>query len=138
MANDEKNSTSGPLPPYTAFQSIKTLSRDLKEHGIPTRIDRSVMTNFSGAVGNQILTALKFLKLTDDENKPTEKMRALVASYDTEDWPAHVASTIREAYAPLFKLDLDSASPAQFMEHFRKTYPSKDEVLRKCVTFFLN
>lgn len=125
-------------PPYTAFQSIKTLAKQMKENGIPSRIDRSVLTNFSGAVGGQVLTALKFLGLTNDDGEPTPDLKALVEAHDTDAWPAKLAAIIQKAYAPVFKLNLETASPNQFGEHFRKLYPAADDSSRKSVTFFLN
>lgn len=127
-----------PTPPYIAFQSLKTLASDMKEHGLPGRIDRSVLTNFSGAVASQIMTALKFLGLTTHDNKPTPLLNELVTVHATDKWPSVVARVLREAYEPVFRLDLQSASPNQFTETFRRAYPAKDEVLRKCITFFLN
>src|SRR4051812_5484520 len=109
----------GPTPPYIAFQSIKTLAKDLKEHGLPGRVDRSVLTNFSGAVASQIMTALKFLHLTDPGGIPTETFRELVKAYGTDDWPRLIGAMLRASYAPLFKLDLQTASPSQFNEAFR-------------------
>lgn len=125
-------------PPYIAFQSLKTLSKDMKEHGVPDRIDRSVLTNFSGSVGGQIITALKFLGLTKPDNSTTDRLKSLVDSYDTGAWSSNIADVTRDAYSDIFKLNLETASPAQFTEYFRKTHPAKDDVLRKCITFFLN
>lgn len=123
--------------PYTAFSSVTTLIKSLKEHGLPSRIDRSVLTNFSGAVGGQLLTALKFLGLTDDDGHPTDRLRALVAAHGTEEWPEVLAGVLRDAYAPMFQLNMETASPSQFTEAFRRAYPGADEVQRKSMTFFL-
>ena len=38
-------------PPYVSFVTFKTCVADLKEHGIPNKIDRSVLTRFSGVTG---------------------------------------------------------------------------------------
>ena len=124
--------------PYAAFQSIKTLVKGFKENGIPGRIDRSVMNNFSGAVGGQVLTALKFLRLINADNHPQETLYDLVEAYDTPGWPQQLAIVVRGAYEPLFSLNLETASPSQFNDKFRATYAGTDEVLRKSITFFLN
>lgn len=135
---DLRDDGKGLSPPYTAYQSIKTLSRDLKANGLPSRIDRSILRNFSGSVGGQVLTALKFLGLINGDSRPTEKMTALVKSYDTDTWPGALARVIREAYEPIFSLDLEKATPSEFNECFKKAFPAPDAVLRKCITFFLN
>lgn len=136
--DDQEDRNRAPTPPYIAFQSLRTVAASMKENGIPSRVDRSVLSNFSGAVGSQIMTALKFLNLTDADNHPNDAMKALVHSYGGEDFPGTLARILRSAYKPIFELDLQSASPGQFKELFRKTYPSAEQVQRKQVTFFLN
>ncbi len=130
--------TKGLTAPYPAFQTLKTLVKPMKEHGPPSRIDRSVLTSFSGAVGGQVLTMLKFLKLTDDSGHPTTDLSKLITTYDTDQWRPALAEVVRKAYAPLFQLNLETATPNQFNEHFRKTYPAAEEVSRKSMTFFLS
>lgn len=124
--------------PYTAYQSVKTLIGTHKEHGIPGRIDRTMLRNFSGAVGSQVLTALRFLHLIDDAGHPQQSYRDLVEAYGSDFWKDELAKVLRQAYAPLFKQDLTTASPGQFNEYFKNAYPCEGETLRKGTTFFLN
>lgn len=129
----------GPGPAIPAFSTLKTLIKPFKEHEtIPGQIDRSVLTSFSGAVGSQVMTMLKFLGLTDTDGRTTPKMTALVQAYDTADWPSALGTLIREAYAPIFKLSLETASSKEFTDEFRRVYPATDDVSRKQMTFFLN
>jgi hypothetical protein len=123
----------GTTPPYIAFQTLKTLTRDLKQHRPPSRIDRSVLKNFSGAVASQILATLRFFELVDGQGHPTEKLHSLVGSWATE-----LEAVLRNAYPPIFSLNLDTASASQFEGLFAKTYPGAASVQRKAVTFFLN
>src|ERR1700680_1704457 len=110
-------------PPYTSFPSLKTLLKNLKEHTIPRRIDRSVLGNsFSNAVGSQLLTALKFLGLTNAANEPTEALEPLVHEFGTEEWKTSLRMVLETAYPPLFDLNLETASAAQFNERFRSAY----------------
>lgn len=125
-------------PPYTAFQSLKNLMGTLKENGLPGRVDRSLLSNFSGQVASQLLTALKFLGLIDGGGHPTDQLERLVKTHGTEDWPMAVERVLRTAYAPLFDLNLGSASPSQFNDAFRRAYPVEGDTFRKCITFFLN
>lgn len=127
-------------PPYTSFQTIKTVSEMFKEHGLPGQIDRSVLSNLSGSVQSQVLTALRFLGLIGHhDNAPREPFKKLVEVHGTDEWPNQLATILRAAYSPIFELKLDTASPAQFNEKFRTTYPAADgDTLRKCITFFLN
>lgn len=126
------------MPPYVSFQSVKTAIAQFKEHVVPDRIDRSVLSNFSGAVGGQILTAFRFLGLTDASGHSTDRLRALVGAYETDAWASVLNGVLAEAYQPLFELNLQSCSPSQFTEKFRMTYQGADEVIRKSITFFLN
>ncbi len=137
-ATDADGKRVGGLPPYCSFQSVKTLLGSLKEHGLPGRIDRTLLTNFSGSVAKQVLSALRFLRLTDAEGNTTPALRNAVDAFGTEAWSEVLSRIIRDAYSPIFDIDLDAATPGQFNRQFAKTYPSKDAVLRKCVVFFLN
>lgn len=128
----------GTTPPYIAFQTLKTLTRDLKQHRPPSRIDRSVLKNFSGAVASQILATLRFFELIDGQGHPTERLRSLVDSYESEAWARQLDVILRNAYPPVFTLELETASASQFEGLFAKTYPGAASVQRKAVTFFLN
>jgi Family of unknown function (DUF5343) len=124
--------------PYTAYQSVRSVVGTHKEHGVPGRIDRTMLKNFSGAVGSQVLTAFRFLRLIDDAGHPLPIYRALVDAHGTETWKEELTKVLHQAYAPLFEHDLKTASPGQFTEYFRRAYPSEGETLRKGTTFFLN
>jgi Family of unknown function (DUF5343) len=124
-------------PPYTSYRTFTTFIQDLREHGVPSRIDRSVLTRFSGVVGTQLIHALRFLGLIEDEGRPTERLRALVTAESDGRWPEMLLELLRQEYAPLFAIDLESATPSHFHDTFRKAYPAADAVVQKCVTFFL-
>jgi hypothetical protein len=136
LGNDSE--TKAATPPYTAFASIKTTISNFKEHGVPSRIDRTVLTNFSGAVRGQVLTAIKFLGLIQGDNRPTEQLIALVDVYGTEAWGPKLLHVLQRSYAPLFGIELENATSGQFNEKFRAEYPGTDDVQRKSIAFFLN
>jgi len=137
--SDMKSGADGRLqPPYVSFQSVKTAISQFKEHVVPDRIDRSVLAKFSGSVGGQILTAFRFLGLTDGIGLSTDLMRTAVEAYGTDLWPDTLNRILTKAYAPIFELNLKSCSPNQFMEKFKATYSGAEDVTRKSVTFFLN
>lgn len=124
-------------PPYVAFATFKTMLAGFKEHVLPARIDRSVLGNFSGIVGGQLLTTLRFLGLVDSNNRPLQDLADLVVALNGEHWPTELGQVLRNAYAPIFKLDLETASPSQFNEHFADAYPGEGSTQRKSMTFFL-
>ena len=65
----ERAKSSG-TPPYTSYRTFKTFIEDLHEQGVPSRIDRSVLTRFSGVIGSRLLHALRFLGLIEDDGRP--------------------------------------------------------------------
>jgi len=132
----ERTRSSG-TPPYTSYRTFKTFIEDLQEHGVPSRVDRSVLTRFSGVVGTQLMHALRFLRLIEDDGRPTQRLRELVSADGAGLWPARFLELLREEYAPIFAIDLETATPSHFHEAFRKAFPAADAVVQKCVTFFL-
>ncbi|HZZ62497.1 MAG TPA: DUF5343 domain-containing protein [Roseiarcus sp.] len=124
-------------PPYTSYRTFKTFIQDLLEQGVPSRIDRSVLTRFSGVVGTQLTHALRFLGLVEDQGRPTQRLVALVNAQDAGRWPETLLELLRLEYAPMFAIDLETATPSHFNEAFRKAFPAADAVVQKCVTFFL-
>jgi hypothetical protein len=125
-------------PPYTSYRTFKTFLEDLHEKGIPSRIDRSVLTHFSGVVGTQLIHALRFLGLIEDHGTPTSQLRELVHAHGATGWSRELSELLRQGYAPMFAIDLEAATPSQFNEAFRRAFPAADAVVQKCVTFFLN
>ncbi|HEV7480234.1 MAG TPA: DUF5343 domain-containing protein [Roseiarcus sp.] len=132
----ERTRSSG-APPYTSYRTFKTFIEDLHEHGVPSRIDRSVLTRFSGVVGTQLMHALRFLGLIEDDGRPTERLKGLVKAHGTGSWPEKLLELLGHEYAPMFAIDLETATPSHFNEAFRKAFPAADAVVQKCVTFFL-
>ena len=81
------------------------------------------------AAGTDRLGVVKFNYL------PVVHIRAESGS---EAWPGVLSKIVRAAYVALFKINLEAASPGQFLELFRSTYPGTEDVSRKSQTFFLN
>ncbi len=132
----ERTRSSG-TPPYTSYRTFKTFIEDLHEHGVPSRIDRSVLARFSGVVGTQLMHALRFLGLIEDDGRPTERLKGLVKAHATANWSERLLELLGHEYAPMFAIDLETATPSHFNEAFRKAFPAADAVVQKCVTFFL-
>jgi hypothetical protein len=124
-------------PPYTSYRTFKAFIQDLREQGVPSRIDRSVLTRFSGVVGTQLMHALRFLGLIADQGRPTQRLTELVDAFAAGDWPEKLLELLRQEYSAMFAIDLESATPSHFNETFRRAFPAADAVVQKCVTFFL-
>ena len=124
-------------PPYTSYRTFRTFTEDLREHGVPSRVDRSVLTRFSGVVGTQLMHALRFLGLIEDQGRPTQRLKELVNAHGEGHWSEKLLELLRQEYAPMFAINLETATPSHFNETFRKAFPAADAVVQKCVTFFL-
>jgi Family of unknown function (DUF5343) len=137
LGGSSEQAKSVKTPPYTSFRTFKTFIQDLREQGVPSRIDRSVLTRFSGVVGSQLMHALRFLGLIEDQGRPTQRLKELVNADGAGHWPEKLLELLRQEYAPMFAIDLETATPSHFNEAFRKAFPAADAVVQKCVTFFL-
>lgn len=130
-------SASGRTPPYISFSTLMTFLNEMKVNGIPPQIDRSVLTRFSGGVQNQLMLALRSLGLVDGENAPTPQLAKLVAAYETDSFKDVLRPIIKTTYPYVFDLDLMTATPSMFAKAFSDNLSAKEDVLRKCRTFFL-
>ena len=124
------------VPPYISFKTLLTLMSELEEHGIPNRIDRSVLGRFSGSAGSQLMVALRWLGLVDADMKPQPELSALVEAFETPEWPTALGSLLEARYRFAVDLDLSKATPGEFADAFRK-FGAKEAVAAKCKRFFL-
>lgn len=142
MADEETVQASGsgkfPTPPYIAYKTLQTLLGDLKVHGLPPQIDRSVLTRFSGGVQGQVMITLRVLGLVDDKNVPTQKLANLVEAHETDRYQAAIKSLVEETYPYVLSIDLASATPSMFTKAFSEATGAGEESLRKCRAFFLS
>lgn len=139
--SETQNGTSGTsqrTPPYIAFKTFLTFIEDLKTHGLPPRIDRSVLRRFSGGVGSQILMALRSLGLVGKDDKPTPELEHLVETYGGEDFKAALRKLLDSAYPYISQLDLQTATPSMFADAFKANTVAKEDVLSKCRRFYMH
>jgi hypothetical protein len=125
------------LPPYVSFRTILSLLDKLKADGIPQRLDRSYWGSFlSGGTGTQVISALRFLGLVDDDDRPTGHLEELVY---LDDRSQLVAAILRERFEPVFRgIDLTRATMGLIDGAFKDAYKMEGETLRKSVTFFIH
>ncbi len=133
MADDSGVKTG---PAYVPYKSFRNFINNLADIGIPARIDRSVVSNLSGSTQAMLLSALRFLKLTDDEGKPTKKLHELVEAGDK--YGEVLAGVLTGAYPFLAEkgLDITKATLHQLEEQF-KDYGLGGSTVDKAVAFFL-
>lgn len=135
---DASNGAKFVTPPYISYKTFGTLLGDFGDHGLPPVIDRSVLTRFSGGVAGQIMVALKSLGLMDNNNKPTPALTALVTAHGTGAYNSLVREMLEHTYPYVMSLDLGTATPSMFTDAFKNNLGAKEDVLRKCRTFFLH
>lgn len=124
--------------PYVSFATFETFISDLRENGIPSRIDRSVLKRFAGGTASQLLTSLKAMGLMEENNTPTPELRKLVNAHATEMWKEEVSDLTCRVFEPVVTLDLMASTPSQFAECFRSSFSGGEEVQRKGAAFFFN
>lgn len=132
----DQDSDSRLLPPYLPYRTFQGFIESLGQ-GLPDRIDRSLLKAMSGSTQNQLLTALRYLKLTDQYGNPTEMFHQFVKAQPQE--RKHLlADLLHMAYPFLFTLtfNLATVTIGQLEEQFRERNASVDTA-RKNISFFL-
>lgn len=144
MADDDRDQEQGNengsgavrTPPYISFQTFLTFLKELKTNGLPPQIDKSVMSKMSFGQQNQMKMALRSLSLMEGD-KPTDRLRSLVSAFETPEFEKQMLVLMHETYPYVFALDLMEATPTMFADAFKVT-GAKEDVSRKCRTFFLH
>ncbi len=124
-------------PPYVAFKTLLGAIEQLQTHGTPpNKIDRTVFPSYSGAVTSQLISALRFLKLIDGHDSPTQTLETLVLEKDN--LKANVRKMIESSYPDIMALDLARMPPSQLDEVLGgENYAVTGETKTKAKTFLL-
>ncbi len=124
------------VPPYVPYRTFRTFLESLAI-SMPDRIDRSVFdSKFSGTATSQITSALRALKLVDADGRPSEALYQL-ARTEGEQHHKVLEQVLKSYYTPVFRLDLEHATKAQFREAMRE-FGCTESMLIKCETFFIH
>jgi len=121
-------------PAYVPFKTFTSVLDSFSSF-LPDRIDSSMWPSYSGGIKSQLMGALRFLNLIDDEGKPTQTLHAL-SSLSAEERPQAFRGAMKVAYGSLMSLDLTKATPASFDGEMRK-YGQEGDTHRKAASFFL-
>lgn len=133
----EQVSAGGKTPAYVAYSTFKTLLDDLNVNGLPPQIDRSVLKRFSGGVQSQLIPALKYLGLITTDSRPTRRLKALVDAYGTDLYAFELRDVLEASYPFVHAINLKTATATMFADAFKEGTGAKEDVLRKCRTFYL-
>jgi len=121
-------------PPYFAFKTLTNLVVKMEEHGPPTRIDRTFLTEMSGAGQTQFIAGLKSLGLIDEHGVVQRGLIELVEQPDNR--PALIGATIRDRYPEAVELGKGNTTTGELLEVF-KTYGVQGDTARKAIAFYL-
>lgn len=105
-----------PLPPYMPYKTFITFLDHLRAIGIPSHIDKSVMSNLSGGMQSWMKAALKYMDLITTDDTPTKRLEELVAAQGDQR-KALLVNVFEETYAFLEgKVDLKNTTPVKLRE----------------------
>ncbi|QKK06793.1 MAG: hypothetical protein HND58_00530 [Planctomycetota bacterium] len=83
-------------PIYVSYVTFKNTLRGLAAHGaVPRRIDKTLLTNLSGAAQALFLAALNRLRLIEDDGTPTERLKEM-AQADDDQWSELLAALLKK------------------------------------------
>jgi hypothetical protein len=117
------------LPFKTLLSAIESL-----EHGIPKKIDRTIWRTQSYVVQTQIIMALRFLGLLDEQDIPTPKLHQLVEKKN--DRKIILNNILVDAYRKIIDLDLTKTTP-KMLDDEMEAYNVTGDTKKKAVRFFL-
>ncbi len=126
------------LPPYISYRAFHNFVERLQQQ-LPARIDRSYWGEMlSGSTGTQLMAALRFLELIDENGRPTALMKPLVNSRG-EQRKAVLREIASKSFDFVFGGDLDpqNATYSQFEEIFNDKFQLTGQLSRKCLRFFI-
>ncbi len=130
---DLQESSSKNAAAYLPFKTFLSAIEAL-EHGIPKKIDRTIWRTQAYVVQTQIIMALRFLDLLDDEDTPTAKLHELVDKKDDRKKVLH--NILVDAYRRIVNLDLTKTTP-KMLDDEMEAYSVTGDTKKKAVRFFL-
>ena len=126
-----------PIPPYMSFSTFTTFLDWIKEMPVsPSQIDRSLLeTKFSGSVGAQVVSGMRFLSLLDG-NRPTQALEDLARS-ENHERKSLLETCLRKAYGNDMVDGLKSYTPSMLGDKLREL-GTTDATHQKAASFFIN
>ena len=124
------------IPPYLPFSSFLT-GLDQLAQAVPNVIQKEVFPSHSGLLQGQLIAALKFFDLVDDNGIPKgDKLERLASEKEIHQRRANLRLLLKLSYAHVIKLDLLKVTPSQLDAAFAD-YGISGDTKKKAKTFFL-
>ncbi|MCI4567203.1 DUF5343 domain-containing protein [Lysobacter sp. CFH 32150] len=127
-------------PPYVTYKTFINSLLKLQDRGLPARIDQSVFSGQSNSAIAALVAAYKYLGLVDENGKPSETLKKLVAAAANEADRSALMRELLESRYPFLQtphLDLGAATTQQVESAFRDQ-GIKGSTITKAVSFFLS
>lgn len=122
-------------PPYAAFRTFWRFIENLSEQGsLPQHLEKPAFGGMSGSARSQVMVGLRFFGLVDEDQRPTPKLRELVAGPTADKLRALLETHYPEAIA----LGLDTATVRQLDGVLRDMGAGQGETLRRSRIFFIH
>lgn len=118
--------------PWRTFQT----TLEILEPGVPPKVDRSVFKPFASGVRGQVLSALRFLALVDEEGAPQPLLQRLIDAQGDER-RAVMTEILVNQYAAVASLG-SSNSSLQVLYDQMRGYGVQGGTLERAVRFFLD
>lgn len=121
---------------YVAWGTLRNALNRLADVGLPNEVNKSVFSGLSGGTQTQLLAAMKFLGLIEEDGTPSATLREAVKKNELERKEL-LQDVFRNAYSSLFALDLSKATMDELDQALSETYNVTGSTRRKAATFFL-
>jgi hypothetical protein len=124
------------LPPYMPYKTFGTFLDHLRAIGMPSHIDKSVMSNLSGGMQSWLRAALRYMDLIDAEGVPTPALEQL-AKAQGEARKVLLVDLFRKTYRFLNgKIDLKNTTPVKLRQAVIEE-GAQGETVEKIVAFLV-
>jgi len=125
-------------PPYVPYATFTSALDALKNHGIPAsgKIDKTIWESQSGSIRGQLILAFRFLGLIDANNHVLPTLPPLVNAASPVERKPLLKKLIEDKYRGIIALNLQTISPGQLDDAFRKLGIS-GSTLKAATRFFI-
>jgi hypothetical protein len=125
------------LPPYIPARTFMTFLDHLRDiGGMPSHIDKAVMSNMSGGIQSWLKASLRYMKLMNAEDEPTEMLARLVQAQG-EDRKALLRELFESTYSFLNgRIDLQNTTPQKLRSAIIEM-GAQGETVEKIMSFMI-
>ncbi|HYJ88792.1 MAG TPA: hypothetical protein VEW46_22200 [Pyrinomonadaceae bacterium] len=128
------------MPKAPAYLPFKTFlsALDRLAQGMPNEVDKECFPTYSSVVQGQIIGALRFFELIDDNGVPNGTVLERLAQQKTVGGrKANLLPLLKSGYSEVIKLDLAKLTPSKLDAAF-ENYAISGDTKRRAKTFFIH